>query len=96
MSDLIGNVARAKLTMFTDFRGRCIEKLEKLGDTAVDSQNYHEAVKRYSDALSLNPQNLSDILYKRSRAQSLVGSWQDSLLDADKARVLFELPLKQS
>ena len=95
MSDSIGNVSRTKLTMFADFRGRCIEKLEKLGDTAVDSQNHNEAVKRYSDALSLNPQDLSDILYKRSEAQSLVGSWQDSLLDADKARVLFELQLKQ-
>ena len=81
--------------MFADFRGRCIEKLEKLGDTAVVSQNHNEAVKRYSDALSLNPQDLSDILYKRSKAQSLVGSWQDALFDADKARVLFELPSKQ-
>ena len=71
--------------MFADFRGRCIEKLEKLGDTAIDSQDLNEAIKQYSDALSLNPQNLSDILYKRSKAQSLVGSWQDSLLDADKA-----------
>ena len=85
MSDLIGNVARAKLTMFADFRGRCIEKLEKLGDTAIGSQDLNEAIKQYSDALTLNPQNLSGILYKRSKAQSLVGSWQDSLLDADKA-----------
>ena len=69
----------------TDFRGRCIEKLDKLGDKAIDSQNHNEAVKHYSDALSLNPQNLSDILYKRSKAQSSVGLWQDSLLDADKA-----------
>ena len=85
MSDSIGNVARTKPAIFADFRGHCIEKLEKLGDTAVDSQNHSEAVKHYSDALSLNPQNRSDILYKRSRAQLLVGSWQDSLFDADKA-----------
>ena len=71
-----------------DFQGRCTEKLEKLGDTAIDSQNSNDAVKYYSDALSLSPQNLSGILYKRSKAQSLVGSWQDSLLDADKAWVL--------
>ena len=82
--------------MLTEFRGRCIEKLEKLGDTAIDSQNHKQAVKHYSDALLLDPQNPNDILYKRSKAQSLVGSWQDSLLDADKARVLFESPLKQS
>ena len=82
--------------MFADFRGRCIEKLEKLGDTAVDSQNHNEAVIRYSEALSLDPHNLSDILYKRSKTQSLAGSWQDSLLDAEKARVLFEFLSKQN
>ena len=85
MSDSINNVPSTKPAMFADFRGRCIEKLEKLGDTAVHSQNHNEAVIHYSDALSLNPQNPSNILYKRSKAQSLVGSWQDSLLDADKA-----------
>ena len=85
MSDSTSNVARTKPTIFADFRGRCIEKLGKLGDIAIDSQNHNEAIIHYSDAISLNPQNLSDILYKRSKAQSLAGSWQDALLDADKA-----------
>ncbi|KAI9571630.1 hypothetical protein HD554DRAFT_1798183 [Boletus coccyginus] len=49
-----------------DFRGRCIEKLEKLGDTARDSKKHEEAVRYYSAALSLDPTNANDILLKRS------------------------------
>ena len=41
-------------------------KLEKLGDTARDSKKHGEAVGYYSDALSLDPTNLNDILLKRS------------------------------
>ncbi|KAF8547368.1 hypothetical protein OG21DRAFT_1490282 [Imleria badia] len=47
------------------FRDRCIEKLEKLGDTARGSKKHDEAIERYSNALSLDPTNL-DILLKRS------------------------------
>ncbi|KAI9571633.1 hypothetical protein HD554DRAFT_2302552 [Boletus coccyginus] len=49
-----------------DFRGRCVETLEKLGDTARDSQKHDEAIGYYSTALLLDPPNVNDILLKRS------------------------------
>ena len=57
----------------SDFRGRCVEKLEKLGDTAMDSNNYDKAIKEYSDAFTLNPMNQRDIL-KRSKVRVVMGS----------------------
>ncbi|KAF8134386.1 hypothetical protein EV363DRAFT_1257443 [Boletus edulis] len=49
-----------------DFRRRCTEKLEKLGDAARDSKKHDEAIKYYSNALLLNPLNHNEILLKRS------------------------------
>jgi len=49
-----------------DFRRRCVEKLEKLGDIARDSKKHDEAIGYYSHVLSLNPTN-NDILLKRSK-----------------------------
>ena len=69
----------------TDFRRRCAEKLEKLGDTAMDSQRYDEAVKHYSELLTLDPLNISDVHYKRSKARALSKSWKVALIDAEKA-----------
>ncbi|KAI9571647.1 hypothetical protein HD554DRAFT_1800612 [Boletus coccyginus] len=46
-----------------DFRKRCVEKLERLGDTASNSK---KAIGYYSSALSLDPTNVNDILLKRS------------------------------
>ena len=71
----------------TDFRRRCTEKLEILGDTAMGSQKYDEAVKHYSELLMLDPSNVSNVLYKRSKAQALRKSWKVALIDAEKVRV---------
>ena len=49
----------------SDFRGRSVEKLEKLGDAARDSQKHDEAIGYYTNVLSLDPTNL-DILLKHS------------------------------
>ncbi|KAI9567156.1 hypothetical protein HD554DRAFT_1030392 [Boletus coccyginus] len=49
-----------------DFRGRCVEKLEELGDAAKDSKKHDEAIGFYSTALSLDPTKLNGILLKRS------------------------------
>ena len=54
------------------FRGRCIEKLEKLGDTARDSKKHDKAVGYYSDALSLDPTNLNDLLLKHGNQAWIV------------------------
>ena len=49
-----------------DFRGRCVEKLEKLGDTARDSKNHEKAIVYYTTMLLLDPTNVNDILLKRN------------------------------
>ena len=61
-----------------------MEKLDNLGDTAMDSQKYDEAVRHYSELLTLDPSNVSDVLYKRSKARALRNSWKVALIDAEK------------
>ena len=68
----------------TDFQQRCTQKLEKLADVAMSSQNYNEAAERFSTILSLNPPNRVDILIKRSKAQVMMNSWEEALKDADE------------
>ena len=79
-----GNVSRMLQPFSTDFRRRCTEKLEILGDTAMNSQKYDEAVKHYSKLLMLDPSKVSDVLYKRSKARALRNSWKVALIDAEK------------
>ena len=62
-----------------------------LGDTAMDSNNYDEAIKQYSDALTLDPTNQSDILLKRSKVRAVMGSWEQALVDADKVWIVFHV-----
>ena len=66
-----------------------MEKLEKLGDTAMVSKNHDEAIKLYSDALTLNPPNQRDILLKQSKVRAVMGSWEAALIDADKVWIVF-------
>ncbi|KAF8545902.1 hypothetical protein OG21DRAFT_1451345 [Imleria badia] len=61
--DAVMEDARAQWEL--EFRGRCVEKLEKLGDTARDSRKHSQAIEYYSNALSLDPTN-NDIHLKRS------------------------------
>ena len=57
----------------------------------MDSKNYHEAIKQYSDALSLDPTNQCDILLKRSKVRTVMGSWGEALIDADKVWIVFHV-----
>jgi len=52
----------------------------------MDSTSYEDAVTHYSTALSLDPMS-ADLLTKQSKARAGIGSWQDSLEDADVVRV---------
>ena len=61
----------------------------KLGDTAMDSKDYDEAIKLYSDALTLDSTNQRDILLKRSKVRAVMGSWEEALIDADKVWIVF-------
>ena len=63
----------------------------KLGDTAMDSNNHDEAIKWFSNALTLDPTNQRDILLKRSKMRAVMGFWEEALIDADKAWILFHV-----
>ena len=52
----------------------------------MDSQKYDEAVKHYSELLTLGPSNVSNVLYKRSKARELRKSWKVALVDAERVR----------
>ncbi|KAF8546701.1 hypothetical protein OG21DRAFT_1527654 [Imleria badia] len=54
-----------------DFRERCVEKLEMLGDTARDSKKHDEAIGYYSHALLLDPTNVKFLL-KRSNELRII------------------------
>ena len=81
ISNLIGG-------SYTDFKRRCTEKLEKLGNAAMDSGSYGEAEKHFSTLLLLDPVDRMDVLIKRSRARTSMKSWGDALNDADEVYAL--------
>ena len=72
----------------TGFKRRCTEKLEKLGNAAINSRSYDEAEKHFSTLLFLDPVDRMDVLIKRSRARALMNSWGDALDDADEVYAL--------
>ncbi|KAI9571085.1 hypothetical protein HD554DRAFT_2214537, partial [Boletus coccyginus] len=67
-----------------DFRARSVKALEQNGDVATNSASYEDAVAHYSTALSLDPLS-AVLLTKRSKARAGMGSWEDSLQDANAA-----------
>ena len=75
----------------SDLRQRCLEKLEHLGDTAVDAQQYDVAISHYSTALSFNSPSPQGILIKRSKARVATGAWQQALDDANQVHLFFLL-----
>ncbi|KAG9309770.1 hypothetical protein JVU11DRAFT_10144 [Chiua virens] len=66
------------------FQRRCKDMLEKLGENAMNSQQYDEAVQHLSIVLSLDRIDRIDALVKRSEALVLIGAWEDALTDADE------------
>ncbi|KAF8128157.1 hypothetical protein EV363DRAFT_1510285 [Boletus edulis] len=66
------------------FRQRSSERLEYLGDAAVDAKRCDEAISYYSTALSLALSSPQDILFKRSKAWLALGSWMQALDDANQ------------
>ena len=50
----------------------------------MDSQNYSEAAKHLSTALSLHTEDHVNILIERSRARAMMELWEDALRDADE------------
>ena len=52
----------------------------------MDSASYDDAVVHYTTALTLDALS-TDLLTKRSKARARIGSWEDSLEDADAVSV---------
>ena len=70
----------------SDFRLRCVQKLEHCGDEAVDAQQYDDAITQYSATLSLDPAVPQDVFIKRSKVHMAMGSWEDALNDTNQVR----------
>ncbi|KAH7904188.1 hypothetical protein BJ138DRAFT_953522 [Hygrophoropsis aurantiaca] len=67
-----------------DFKHRCTQTSKTLGDEALRSNKYNEAVDQYSAALALDPSE-EVIFIKRSEARAAMGEWKDALEDANRA-----------
>jgi tetratricopeptide (TPR) repeat protein len=68
-----------------DFQQHFVEKLEKGGDVARDSKNHDVAIGLYSSALSLNPENISNIVVKLCKAR--LSLLEDELRDITKVHM---------
>ncbi|KAG6375175.1 hypothetical protein JVT61DRAFT_3383 [Boletus reticuloceps] len=71
-----------------DFKLRCAEKLEHLGDTAMTTRDYDEAISKYSAALTLDPEVPQGLFIKRSKAYIAGGVCEQALNDADEVIML--------
>ncbi|KAN0087988.1 hypothetical protein V8E55_006609 [Tylopilus felleus] len=68
----------------SDFRRRCMEKLESSGDTAASDDRYSGAVSHYPTSSAVKPTMLQNLLIKRSKAYMAKGLWVEALNDANK------------
>ena len=82
------NITRWLFKRYIGFQRRCTERLEKLGNAAMDSQRYNEAVEHYSTILSLDSVDHVEILLKRSKARALMNLWEEALNDTDEVSFL--------
>ena len=67
-----------------DFKPQCCGRLEYLGDSVMNAEEYDEAILQYTVALSLNPVAPQDLLRKRSKAHASEEKWEDVLNDANE------------
>ena len=67
-----------------DFKQRCVERLKRLGDVAVETQRQDDAITHYSVALSLNPVVRKDILIKRSKVYVAKELWENAMDDTNQ------------
>jgi hypothetical protein len=80
---------------FTEFGRDCLRKLERLGDEALKSKNYSDAIKQYTAVKPLigDLDLKHELLLKRSEAHAEIGpeNWREALDDAEEV-VLFANP----
>lgn len=72
------------------FKRKCCEKLEDLGDKALDSDNFKDAIKQYTavEPLIVDLEPKFALLLKRSTAHLKLGkeNWNLALTDADEVQ----------
>ena len=84
MSDRTYEAGGIYVTILLEFKSRCCEKLEDLGDTAMNTSQCGEAISQYSAALALDLVAPQGLLIKRSKAYIAGGLWDAALNDANK------------
>ena len=67
-----------------NLRRCCLGELEHLGDTAMNTEQYDDAISQYSAALSFNPVVPQGLFVKRSKGYVASGLYEDALNDANK------------
>lgn len=65
-----------------------MDKLNELGDVAMDSAAHHDAAAYYTLVLTLDPLS-TDALIKRSKAHGAMGDWEAALKDASAVCVVW-------
>ena len=69
------------LRSLSDFRKRCIKRLVKLRNIAVDAKKHDDAIGDSSDAQKLDPMNLNKILLEYSNEVWVALSYMPDLVD---------------
>ncbi|KAH7903658.1 hypothetical protein BJ138DRAFT_1191031, partial [Hygrophoropsis aurantiaca] len=77
-------VMKETVDWLIDFKHRCAQRSETLGDEALRVNDYNEAINQYSTTLTVG-QSQEDIFIKRSKARVALGIWKDALEDAEHA-----------
>ena len=91
LANLVYLVSSLTSHFLSDFRQCSIKKSEHLGDVAVDSQRYDEAISHYSTALLLNSPSPQGILVKRSKARLATGPWKHALDEANQVHHFYPM-----
>ena len=84
MSDRTYEAGGIYVTILLEFKSRCCEKLEDLGDTAMNTSQCGEAISQYSVALAFDLVAPQGLFIKRSKAYIAGGLWDAALNDANK------------
>jgi hypothetical protein len=65
-----------------------VDKLNELGDVAMDSAAHNDAAAYYSSVLTIDPLS-TDALIKRSKAHGAMDDWEAALKDANDVCVVW-------
>lgn len=82
---------------FAEFRRDCLKKLQDIGDQALESGNYGEAIKQYTavEPLIGDGDLKHELLLKRSKAHAEIvpANWREALQDAEEVASSLRFPV---